>query len=491
MDSTKFAAEVLLALPYEANDQQTAVVGALARFVNTDPASASTDCVFLLKGYAGTGKTSLTGALVKILERHKRPVLLLAPTGRAAKVFSANSGGRPAYTIHRKIYVHNPFSGTGGGYSEPQAATNKLRDAVIIVDEASMIGAGDGADNLLPDLLAYVFSGVNCKLILIGDTAQLPPVGAEVSPAMNPDVLRSFGVKLTTATLTETARQAADSGILYNATRLRRVMAAAAKSDGATLPIPRLITERFDDVTVVSGEELPELIEQAYYEDEGGRNETILITRSNKRAVDYNKAIRQSVLYLEEELCAGDMLIVSRNHYFPRKTGGLEFIANGDVCRVVAVHGSEVFCGLRFADVTLEVASPDNSGEGVQIEIKVLLDTLADPTAGLSQESWNKLYYGLVDVGGPYAALDPYAKMRALRSDPYWTALHVKYAYAVTCHKAQGGQWRNVFIDLAYIPDDAIGPTLYRWLYTAITRARTHLYLISPPPLLLGKKPGD
>ncbi len=482
MDDKEFAAEVLLALPYRANDQQVAVVAAMARFCC---ATDRPEGVFVLNGYAGTGKTSLTGALVKTLSAHKKPVMLLAPTGRAAKVFSANSGGFPAYTIHRKIYRHDP-NGSTQGWGAHMPAENKLRDAIFIVDEASMIGGGDAnGDSLLDDLVTFVYSGDGCRLILIGDTAQLPPVGSDRSPAMNPDTLRRLGLKVTHATLTETSRQTAGSGILFNATRLRKTMAAINKrqADGKAgeMPIPKL--KPANDVVIVSGEDLPELLTASY-----GRSmtDTIIITLSNRRATNYNAAVRSEVLYREEELVPGDMLIVSRNHYFAKKSGGAEFIANGDIVTVVKVYGSETHYGLCFADVRLSL--PTTSGTEAEFDIKILLDSLASPEAGISQEAWNALYYGLMGDDGPYADRAVDARLRALRTDPYWTALHVKYAYAVTCHKAQGGQWSDVYVDLSYLPEDALNLSLYRWLYTAVTRARRCLYLIAPPEAMLEKK---
>lgn len=483
MDSTQFAAEVLLALPYRANDQQVQVVAALSRFCLD---GSRPESVFVLNGYAGTGKTSLTGALVRTLEAYKRPVMLLAPTGRAAKVFSANAGGHAAFTIHRKIYRHNPFS-VPGEYSPPAPADNKFRNAIFIVDEASMIGGkGDDAPSVLEDLITYVYGGDNCRLILIGDTAQLPPVGSSTSPAMNPDVLRRFGLKVTRATMTETARQARDSGILFNATRLRRAMARIQQLPaGAPLPIPKLRSAGFDDVTIVEGEDLPELISTAYDADGRGPADTILITRSNRRAAEYNAAIRADVLYREEELTRGDLLIVARNHYFTKKVEGIDFVANGDILTVMKVYGSEVRYGLRFADVQLAMTTAPDEGDAPVFDAKIMLDTLADPNATMSQEMWNHLYYSVMGDNERYGDMDVDSRLRALRTDPYWTSLQVKYAYAVTCHKAQGGQWDNVFVDLSYIPDDALGMELYRWFYTAVTRAKKHLYLIAPPAALI------
>ncbi len=484
MDAKEFAAEVLLALPYRANDQQVQVVAALARFCMPD---SRPEAVFILNGYAGTGKTSLTGALVQTLEAHKREVVLLAPTGRAAKVFCANSAGHSAYTIHRKIYRHN-IDATPGVYTTPLPAENRHHDAIFIVDEASMISGKelDGTSSLLEDLITYVYAGDNCRLILIGDTAQLPPVGSEKSPAMNPDVLRRYGLKVTRAILTETARQAADSGILFNATRLRRTMAkASATVDGEPIPVPHLRTTGFVDVINVCGEDLPEMLTQAYDSADNGLADTIMITRSNRRAAEYNAAIRASVLYREEELTKGDLLIVARNHYFSKKVKGIDFVANGDILTVMRVYGSETRYGLRFADVQLAMTA-DIDAENVPVfDAKIMLDTLADPNATMSQETWNHLYYSVLNDNDRYGDTTVEQRLKALRTDPYWTSLQVKYAYAVTCHKAQGGQWSNVFVDLSYIPDDALGLQLYRWLYTAVTRARKKLYLIAPPEALI------
>ena len=467
MDAKEFAANVLLALPYEANDQQVAVIAALSRFCA--PAPTVSDRVFVLNGYAGTGKTSLTCALVRTLASVGIATVLLAPTGRAAKVFSANSG-HSAYTIHRKIYRHQFGSDFGAGRSAVQQ--NNGRDIVFIVDEASMIGAADErGNNLLEDLIHYVYAGENCRLILLGDTAQLPPVGSAESPAMSAEVLRGYGLKVTKATLTATARHKGGSGILYNATWLRRAMQASE------LPQPRLFTDGFDDVALVKGEDLPEMLDQAYSRD--GIEETLLITRSNRMATDYNRAIRANVLYIEEQLQRGELLIVAKNNYYwTRKLKDVDFIANGDVVTVDRVVGTEMRYGLRFADV--ELSMPDRGSAA--FPAKIMLETLTAETAGMSQDDYNRLYYGLIDDGEMFPADMPYERRVArLRDNPYWNALQVKYAYAATCHKAQGGQWSNVFVDLSYIPPEAMGIEFYRWLYTAVSRARSRLYLINPP----------
>lgn len=470
MDAKEFAANVMLALPYEPNDQQVAVIAALARFCA--PAPVSSDRVFMLNGYAGTGKTSLTGALVRTLATVGIQSVLLAPTGRAAKVFGAYAG-HPAYTIHRRIYRHRIV---GGDYrmGREDVLENNGRNIVFIVDEASMIAADDErGSNLLEDLVHYVYSGENCKLILLGDTAQLPPVGSAESQAMNPDVLRSMGLKVSRATLTSTARQQKGSGILYNATWLRRAMLAPE------MPAPRLFTDGFDDVESVSGEELPEKLDEAYARD--GVAETLVITRSNRTATDFNRAIRANVLYIEEELQRDELLIVAKNNYFwTRKIKDVEFIANGDIVRVARVIGTEDRYGLRFADVELALADRETE----PIPVKIMLETLRAETAGMSQDDYNRLYYGLIDDPEMFPSDMPYEQRVArLRDNPYWNALQVKYAYAATCHKAQGGQWANVFIDLSYVPPEAMGVEFYRWLYTAVSRARRHLYFINPPEL--------
>lgn len=462
--------EMMARLPYCPNEQQTAVAAALSRFVtDTRP-----DGVFILNGYAGTGKTSMTGALVRAYEALGGKTMLLAPTGRAAKVFSANSGGRTAWTIHRKIYRHN----LDGDFSNPMPADNKEKNTLFVVDEASMIGMADeNGVSLLHDLIQYVYSGEGCRMILMGDTAQLPPVGALRSPAMNPERLRELGLRVTSATMTKTARQAADSGILFNATRLRRTMAACkARSTEDAMPVPKL--RALPDVSIVSGEELPDLLDTLFRRD--GLENTIIITRSNRRASDYNAAIRAQVLYREEEISPADMLIVARNHYFRNKTtAGAEFIANGDIIIVERVSSPELRYGLSFADATVKL--PD----GKPFEIKLILNTLTSNEASLSRADWEKLYQGIMTDSERYGDMTVADRARALRTDPYWNALQVKFAYAVTCHKAQGGQWENVLVDLSYIPPEALGIELYRWLYTAVTRARTHLYLISPPPAII------
>lgn len=474
MNEHDFAVEMLSYLPFEPNEQQMKVSLALSRFCSKIPelGYGFGERVFILNGYAGTGKTSLTSALVKTLRAHRLGVVLLAPTGRAAKVFTSFSGVN-ASTIHRHIY-RNSLTGVPG---PPLPKENKFKDTIFIVDEASMIGTdSELGSNLLTDLIHYVYSGDGCRMILLGDTAQLPPVGQAESPAMSVDTLRSYGLRVSRATLTDVARQSAESGILHNATRLRRAMLLPPEKAGKIVP---LHTTGAGDVSVVGGEDLPELLDSLYRED--GIEDTVVVTRSNRSATLYNQAIRSQVLGHEEELVPGDLLIAAKNNYFwTRSVKGLDFIANGEALRLIRVISTEQTYGLRFADVILEIADQP----GIEFEAKISLDTLSGDSAALDRQSMQRLYEGIASDAPSGVA--PSASR--LRESPYWNALQVKYAYAVTCHKAQGGQWKNVLVDLSYIPPDQVGYEFYRWLYTAVTRARVNLYLINPPEEIISAK---
>ena len=461
-----FGSAVLSHLPYEPNREQTMLIASLSFFcINQEPES-----LLLINGYAGTGKTSLTGALVRALADFGKKTVLLAPTGRAAKVFSEYSG-HSAFTIHRKIYRQKSFSPEYGNFL---LAENKHVDTFFIVDEASMIpnasaeGAVFGTGRLLDDLIHYVYSGVRCHLILLGDNAQLPPVGFTDSPALSVEQLRSYGLKVYETQLTLIARQNEDSGILRNATLLRNNMSCREN-----LVKPVLHLSEYNDIEVLSGEYMSETISDCY--DRDGLNETIVITRSNKRATMFNAGIRNQILYREDELVSGDMLLVAKNNYFwSEQYEELDFIANGDVARVSRVRGTHKMYGFRYADVTLEF--PDHNN--IEVDAKVILDGLFSDSPALSREQSERLFTEI------YAELegDKRTRYKALKQNPYFNALQVKYAYTVTCHKAQGGQWKNVFIDMGYIPEDAFTSLdFYRWLYTAITRARSHVYLINFP----------
>lgn len=467
MDINEFAERIFLNLPYDPNDQQIQLIAALARFCSpVMPGYAA----FLLNGYAGTGKTSLTGALVKALREAEVPVVLLAPTGRAAKVFGRFAGYQ-ASTIHRRIY-----RGTEGGLMAFAAdvADNPLTNAVFIVDEASMIGNNTGSEfggrSLLEDLVHYVYSGQGCRMILLGDTAQLPPVGCTESPAMNVNVLKGFGLHVTRAIMTKVVRQGSRSGILYNATMLRRNMLMNP------LPEPKLVIDRFSDVVSVSGDELEDEISASITRN--GLTETLLVTRSNRRATQFNLAIRANILFREEELSRGELLLVAKNNYlWSAKVKGLDFVANGDTAIVDTIYGTEQKYGFRFADVNLRLPDRDLS-----FDCKILLDTLVSDTASLEPERFQALYMAAMEDPDLFTPSTPMrTRMKILRSDPYVNALQVKYGYAVTCHKAQGGQWSNVFVDVGAVPAEAYSSLdFYRWLYTAVTRATERLIFINP-----------
>ncbi len=457
---------VLKHLPYTPNEQQSDLLQRLARFV----VGGKDTQLFLLTGYAGTGKTSLVGALVKTLDELKFKTVLLAPTGRAAKVFS-HYASHPAYTIHRKIYRQQRFSPDMRGFL---AGNNTHRDTLFIVDEASMIsnttneGGYYGSGCLLDDLIEYVYGGENCRLLLLGDTAQLPPVGQPFSPALAPERLKALGMEVISYNLNLVARQDAGSGILYNATMLRRIMDECTDS---IMPPPQLHFDNFTDVVNLSGEFLIETLSDSY--DRVGLEDTIVITRSNKRAGIFNQGIRNQILYREEELTAGDMLLVAKNNYYwGKEYKEVDFIANGDVAKVVRVRKTYEMYGFRFADVQLYF--PDLE---VELEARILLDTLMSDAPALSCEQNEALYTAILE---DYAHItNQRERLQRLKVDPWFNALQVKYAYGVTCHKAQGGQWRHAYIDMGYIDASALTIDFYRWLYTAITRATEKVYFIN------------
>lgn len=452
-------------LPYVPNAQQSELLLRLSRFILT----GSDNEIFLLTGYAGTGKSSLVGALVKALTNLEHKTVLLAPTGRAAKVF-AHYAGHAAYTIHRKIYRQQRFSPDMKGFL---AGNNLHHDTLFVVDEASMINNTPGNDyygsgQLLDDLIEYVYNGNNCRLLLLGDTAQLPPVGQSASPALSPECLASYGLKVTAYELNEVARQTSESGILYNATMLRKLM---QEHKGDILPAPRLRLQGYTDVENLSGEFLIERLSDSY--DHVGMDETIVITRSNKRAGIFNQGIRNQILYREEELTAGDMLLVAKNNYYwGKEYKEIDFIANGDIARVVRVRKHYEMYGFRFADVQLQFPDLD-----VELDVRILLDTLTSDAPALSRDENERLYTAILEDYAHIASQRE--RMQRLKADPWFNALQVKYAYGVTCHKAQGGQWRHVYIDMGYIDPQNLTLDFYRWLYTAMTRATEHIYFIN------------
>lgn len=457
---SEFAKLILDRLPYEPTQQQEVTAQALARFCRS---SASHDSVFLLCGYAGTGKTTLVSALVRALHEVEVPTVLLAPTGRAAKVLAAYAD-YPASTIHRKIY-YPP------GQGKPFAAVmdNPHKNTLFIVDEASMIGAKDAGSDVLTDLIHYVYSGHYCRIIFVGDTAQLPPVGCENSPALRPEELRSYGLRVSRVQLTHTVRQAGSSGILFNATAQRKQMLLD--------PLERpYFNFNFDDVFALPGEDLQDTIAELYSAD--GIDETVLITRANWRATKFNLVIRAQILDRTEELSRDELLLVAKNNYhWAAKVRELDFIANGDTARIVRIYSTEERYGFRFADVRIEF--PYRS---VELDCKIILECLTSDAPALTAEQQQALFDAVYSDPALFTESTPrYVRLRAMKSNPYFQALQVKYAYAITCHKAQGGQWANVIADLGGVqPEALLTMDFHRWLYTATTRATQRLFYLNP-----------
>ena len=460
--------------PFELNAMQSEAAKGLAAFA----LSTEERRVHLLKGYAGTGKTSLLAALVRTLGQLQQRVMLLAPTGRAAKVLSAYAGF-PAYTIHRKIYRQKSIT----DMDIFQNDVNLQQDTLFIVDEASMI-ANDAHDNtvfgsgrLLDDLMHYVYSCEGCRLVLVGDTAQLPPVGEEESPALSRTMLEGYGMVVTELQLTQVVRQLEESGILWNATMLRSLI-----QNDEMAAFPKLRGKTFPDVKALPGDELIEALEQSYRTY--GTDGTIVVTRSNKRANIFNNGIRTRILDHEEELSSGDLIMVAKNSYYwterEQAANGvasdtMAFIANGDVAVVRRLRNERSFYGFRFADAVLVFPDYDNR----EMEVTVLLDTLQSEAPALTRQQQEALFQG---VWEDYPELtNKRDRMKRLRQDPYYNALQIKYAYAVTCHKAQGGQWEHVYIDQGFITEDMLTPDYFRWLYTALTRATEQVYLVNWP----------
>lgn len=435
--------------------------------------SKNDDCIFLMKGYAGTGKTSLIGALVRTMKILKQRVVLLAPTGRAAKVmggYAETSAG----TIHRHIYRQKSF-----GDEKFTAAPNLKEHTLYIVDEASMIaneglsGSVFGDGRLLDDLIHFVYSCQGCQLILIGDTAQLPPVGETLSPALDALELGGYGLDVMEAELTQVVRQMDTSGILWNATRLRQCLC-----NGEDLPKLRI---SFPDVHIVPGNELIDSLEQSYRRC--GKEGTIVITRSNKRANIYNMGIRNRILDYECELGGGDMVMVAKNKYL----NGKDLIANGEMAIIQRLRNERELYGFHFADVSLKLidradtTTDENEENGMPTELDtvVILDTLHSEAPALTKEQQQELF---LKVCEDYPELKNKRDLyKAVKEDRHYGALQIKYAYAITCHKAQGGQWEDVYIDQGYITEDMLTEEYIRWLYTAITRATGHIYLVNWP----------
>lgn len=442
--------------------QQEELIDQLASFI----CSPEQNLVFLLKGCAGTGKTSLVSALIRTLVGFQQDVVLLAPTGRAAKVLSSYAE-RPAFTIHRYIYRQKVVGELDGAFD---LNYNRHKNAVFVVDEASMIANGSaegsfGSGRLLDDLLEFVYNGESNRIVFVGDLGQLPPVGELMSPALERSGYERCGFNVYECFLTGVVRQSEESGILYNATQMRLLM---PEYDGS---LPDIVTESFNDIKKISGAELVEEIASAY--SHYGIDDTIIISRSNKRVNVFNNGIRNMVLYREEELTSGDLVMVVKNNYFwAKELKELDFIANGDVAEVKRVRRHADLYGFRFADVVLYFPDYD-----VEIDAKIMLDVLQSQAPSLSYEDNRKLY---AEVEADYADIgNKRERYKKMKENPYLNALQVKFAYAVTCHKAQGGQWSCVFLDKGFVPEEQRDVDFLRWLYTAFTRATQKVYLVN------------
>lgn len=444
--------------------QQRDVFAMLENFL---PSTNADDC-FILKGYAGTGKTTLISALVKVLPKLKLKSVLLAPTGRAAKVIT-NYSGKKAFTIHKKIYRKKVAASPEMNFV---LGDNIMENTLFIVDEASMISDqvhDYSRQSLLQDLISYVYNGKNCKLMLVGDTAQLPPVGSDISPALDKlFVSEQFRLNVFTYELTDVVRQEKESGILFNATQLRELVRKGEEV------FPKFNIKGYKDIFRMTGERLVEGLNYAY--DKYGMENTIVICRSNKNANAYNQNIRNRILYREEELSGGDHIMIVRNNYFwlkPEDNSG-DFIANGDIARIRKVRRIEEQYGFRFAELVIELLDyPDEE----PLSCKVMLDTLYSETPSLSNAD-NKRFYEAVLQDYMHIENKKF-RMEELKKDPYYNALQIKFAFAVTCHKAQGGQWPAVFIDQGYLTDEMLNTEFLRWLYTGLTRSNKELFLVN------------
>lgn len=469
---------ILKEFPFEPTGEQRAALRTFAAFLTDRDSHAA----MILRGSAGTGKTVLASAIVRAMTLLKQKVVLLAPTGRAAKVFALNSG-HEALTIHRKIYRERSFSGPSGAFN---LNDNLHADTLFIVDEASMVSnsghesSAFGSGCLLDDLIRYVYQGRNCRLLMVGDRAQLPPVGETESPALSADILGAYGLKVHECDLNEVVRQGSRSGILYNATNIRRLISgydgsSLALSDAASSLLEQIkVDVSFPDVAVVPGDELIEQLGSSY--GTAGLDDTIVITRSNKRANIYNQGIRNTILDREEALSTGDILMVVRNKYLdPKLKAPVPFIANGDRGIVRRVSNYRDLYGFHFADISLEFPDYDN----FELDTTVILDTLTSESPALTREQNEQLFNAVMDDYSDVPLKSE--RMKHIREDSYYNALQVKFGYAVTCHKAQGGQWTDVYIDQGYMTDEMVTPDYLHWLYTAFTRATGHLYLVNWP----------
>ncbi|MBQ7342200.1 MAG: AAA family ATPase [Alistipes sp.] len=465
MLNTTIATQIYAKISFKTTPSQKKIIEQLSEYISNDDFSR----IFILNGYAGTGKTTVVAALVAALRSFGIKSVLLAPTGRAAKVLSQYCGEK-AQTIHKRIYRQR----TNASYESTFSLDlNRERDAVFIVDEASMLSngssAGDstfGSGSLLEDLIKYVRAGQRCRLILVGDNAQLPPVGSDHSPALDPAELLPYG-EVEYASMDDVVRQECDSGILFNATMVRCML------ENELYEIPHFDMS-YPDFEAISGGDFLEKLQECY--DRYGKDETIVITRSNKRANRYNEGIRRNVLCAEEEIESNDMLMIVKNNYhFTERIENcpINFIANGDIARLKRLRRFEELYGFRFANATLSFPDYDDT----EIECKIMLDTISSESPSLTREESNRLFY---EVEKDYLDIKSKIKrFQEIRENPHFNALQIKFSYAVTCHKAQGGQWSAVFVDRCLFGDEPMTRDMMRWLYTALTRATERIYLVN------------
>jgi len=457
--------QISKSFPHTPTGQQLELFKKLHQFLTSD----NGDECFILKGYAGTGKTTVISALVKALQLYNYKSVLLAPTGRAAKVITGYSN-KKAFTIHKRIYRKKSSMSIDDAFS---IGDNLASNTLFIVDEASMISdeiSGNNHKSLLQDLINYVYNTKNCKLMLVGDTAQLPPVGSVASPALEQKVMKDqFGLDIFSFELTDVVRQEKESGILLNVTKIRDLVRKNKNQ------IPQIITKGFKDVYRINGDRLEEGLNYAY--NKFGMDRTLVICRSNKNANLYNQQIRGRVLFRDEEITGGDQVMVVRNNYFwlkEEEENSTDFIANGDIARIRKIRNFQDMYGFRFADAQLEFT---DYAEDLTINCKVMLDTLYSESPALAPIDQKRFF---LEVMKDYDHIpNKRAKFNELKANPYYNALQIKFAYAVTCHKAQGGQWDAVFVDQGYLTEEMVNNDFLRWFYTACTRATTNLFLVN------------
>jgi len=459
--------EIIKVLVFEPLESQKNLIRKLSDFALSESDNTN---LFLLNGYAGTGKTSIIAAFIKVFEKHAINTVLLAPTGRAAKVLNAYSG-KAAFTIHKKIYRQQS---AGIGNDRFVMDINLHKNTIFFVDEASMISnqsydnALFGTGRLLDDLIEYVYNEKNCKLVLIGDQAQLPPVKLDISPALNAKELEHYRLSIIEHELTDVIRQAKESGTLYNATSIRNMI----QSDKSRYDLPKIKLDGFKDVKRAFGNDLIETLADAY--QKFGTKETVIICRSNIRANKYNQGIRNMIFYNENEISSGDLVMIVKNNYFwAEGIEDIDFIANGDIAEIVKIHQYTERYGFRFADVTLQFHDYNDCN----IKAKIILDTLSSESASLSAEQNMQLYKNVEEDFLDIA--NKKNRYKKIREHEFFNALQIKFAYAVTCHKAQGGQWKKVFIDQGRITKEMVNKEYLRWLYTAFTRTTNELDLIN------------